>query len=110
VSADHFQPGTTLFQRYARCSWTISVSTGNLDFTSPLSFFRATLTSKSQAQYTDEVRLTVPMNGKKKKRAGSPANGADEPMDAMLLDRIGEGGLDGVIGVGSSSESHYEGA
>ncbi len=84
---------------------------GTLNFISPLTSFRANLSSKSQAQYSDEVRLSVPTTGeKKKKRAGSPVSassdaGVEEPMDAMMLDRVAEGGLEGVIGLGGSSES-----
>ncbi|ORY33951.1 hypothetical protein BCR39DRAFT_230785 [Naematelia encephala] len=125
-------PGTPLFQRYARCPWTLPTSSNNLDFSSPLSSFRAHLASKSQAQYVDEVRLTVPTiasngHGKKKsKRVGSPSSGRSgsggsdvspehgagdgfEAVDAMVLDRVVEGGLDGVIGVGTSRLVGFDG-
>ena len=51
------------------------------------------------------------MESKKKKRAGSPVvvAGSEEPMGAMILDRVGEGGLEGVIGVGASRESEDNG-
>ncbi|CAD6564705.1 MAG: hypothetical protein TREMPRED_000250 [Tremellales sp. Tagirdzhanova-0007] len=107
-------PGTPLFQRYSRAPWTIPVSSGTLDFTCPLASFRINLTSKSQTRYTDEVRLTVPTTGKKKTRASSPAEpratvGEEEPLDTMMLDRVGEGGLDGVIGVGGSRLLGFDG-
>jgi hypothetical protein len=49
--------------------------------------------------------------GSEGKVGGEPTNaeeGAGEP-DAMLLDRIGEGGLDDVVGVGTSRLVGFEG-
>ncbi|KAK8864448.1 hypothetical protein IAR55_001697 [Kwoniella newhampshirensis] len=135
-------PGTPLFQRYARCPWTLPTPSGSLDLTSTTHAFRSHLSSKSPSQYIDEVRLTVPsrstlnsaaiMNGKKgKKKGGSPASansGTDtglngrrtpvsdleeredtDPPDAMVLDRVVEGGLEGVIGVGPSRLLGFDG-
>ncbi|WRT66421.1 uncharacterized protein IL334_003377 [Kwoniella shivajii] len=120
-------PGTPLFQRYARCPWFLptesgaSSSSGQLDSTSSSNAFRSNLSSSSSnisEEYVDEIRLTVPTpppektngnvngngttTGKKKKRNGSPAN-------AMMLDRLVEGGLDGVSGLSPSRLIGFDG-
>ncbi|WWD17252.1 hypothetical protein CI109_101690 [Kwoniella shandongensis] len=129
-------PGTPLFQRYARCPWTLSTPSSSLDLTSSTSAFRSHLSSKSSSQYTDEIHLIVPTppvsipsaaggkKGKKKNGSSSPASSGadtpdlgkssngrvgDDPPDAMVLDRVVEGGLEGVIGVGPSRLLGFDG-
>nr|XP_019046369.1 hypothetical protein I302_05113 [Kwoniella bestiolae CBS 10118]OCF25299.1 hypothetical protein I302_05113 [Kwoniella bestiolae CBS 10118] len=112
-------PGTPLFQRYARCPWILPISSGNLDMTSPLRSFRSNLSKSEKSQeYVVE----------KKKRGGSPntnnsseneSNSAtkgrddrkeeDEQGDAMILDRLVEGGLEGVSNLGPSKLVGFDG-
>ncbi|KAK4684206.1 hypothetical protein P7C73_g5990, partial [Tremellales sp. Uapishka_1] len=111
-------PGTPLFQRYARCPWTLPSSSGSLDYTSPLSAFRSNLTSK--VAY-DEIQLALPpmpvvVSGKKSKKRTPSPNDVDTapptpetPLDAMILDRVVEGGLEGVVGMGCSKLIAFEG-
>jgi hypothetical protein len=167
------QPGTPLFQRYARCPWTLPTSTTPLDLASPLSLFRKALpagsasggggdapsylspSAASATSASGSGTLSVGETGtvgagksakrdKGKKRATSPtgksassrassaqsaqSTGSSIPEqkspgdgegggaegegdnegkvatapDAMILDRTGEGGMDGVIGMGQS--------
>lgn len=139
--ADTLQPGTPLFQRYARCPWHLKISAGELDYTSPVSSFFANLSPGSAPEYSEPTQhLSIPVSsapateGKKKKRGGSPStptgtsvtstetqiklngkaiddktkklgNGQPAAADAMVLDRMGEGGLEGVTGLSTSSES-----
>ena len=121
-----------MFQRYARCPWLIPCESGDsLSYTSSLAAFRAALSLQTQETsqgYHDETILAVPVSierpgstsGKKKKKktsssvenevvaaeqSSSGSKGVtDSEEDAMVLDRTVEGGLDGVIGLGSSRE------
>ncbi|WWC70041.1 uncharacterized protein I206_103985 [Kwoniella pini CBS 10737] len=111
-------PGTPLFQRYAKCPWTITTSSGQLDSTTPSNVFRSHFSSSQNVEeYIEQLKLTVPspsptpdneINGnsvnrkKNKKRNGSPNN-------AMILDRLVEGGLDGVSGLGASKLIGFNG-
>ncbi|KAL1411568.1 hypothetical protein Q8F55_002532 [Vanrija albida] len=116
-------PGTPQFQQYARCPWVIKSDTVELDLTSPLSAFRSQLSATAPAAAPSNhltvepeapPRTSTP-GGRKKNKSRSqtpldpaaattaPTTGAaDVPADAMVLDRTVEGGLDGVVGMGSS--------
>ena len=148
--ADIEQPGTPLFQRHARCPWTLPTSSGALTHSSPLSSFRAHFSGESASP----VHLQVPTSntpsgpnnngttsnvGKKNKNsknqnqnrnpspsisdhsdsseikstgrglsthphgtaAGQETSGE---ADGMILDRVVEGGLDGVENLSPSRE------
>ena len=98
------QPGTPLFQRYARCPWQLNTPSTTLSHTSSLSAFQAGLSGQPQTQapaYTDEITLSVPApeprqsgssgNGKKKKRNISPASAASSVgSEAKLSETLGK--------------------
>ncbi|OXG40592.1 hypothetical protein C360_00364 [Cryptococcus neoformans Bt15] len=106
-------PGTPLFQRYARCPWTVSTSSGTLNLTSSVATFHSSLFPRA-SQYEEEIdgqKSSISdktrkasksgAGGTKKKRYGEPP--------VMVLDRVVEGGLDGVMNVGESRLIGYEG-
>ncbi|TXT07178.1 hypothetical protein VHUM_03348 [Vanrija humicola] len=102
-------PGTPQFQQYARCPWSISADTAELDFTSPLSAFRSHLSEAPGAaprsnHLTVEPEGTNTSAGKRRNKSRSQT-----PTDAMVLDRTVEGGLDGVVGMGSSQLVGFDG-
>ncbi|WVQ80750.1 hypothetical protein IAT38_002855 [Cryptococcus sp. DSM 104549] len=126
-------PGTPLFQRYARCPWTLSTPSATLDLTSPSSAFRTHLSlstkysenltnpGASPLERDDSPASTASgdsgRSGKKgsKLKPNGKANGKvaekkEEPEPAaMVLDRVVEGGLEGVIGVGESRLLGFDG-
>ncbi|WOO80610.1 uncharacterized protein LOC62_03G004136 [Vanrija pseudolonga] len=126
-------PGTPQFQQYARCPWVVNSDAIELDFTSPLSSFRTHLSGATPAAAPPpSSHLTVESEGpsrtgtpagkkKNKSRSQTPSEAptvattttraapADVPADAMVLDRTVEGGLDGVVGMGSSQLVGFDG-
>ncbi|WWC94200.1 hypothetical protein V866_001040 [Kwoniella sp. B9012] len=131
-------PETPLFQRYARCPWILPTPSGQLDLTSKVSAFRSHLSKSDKSEeYVEQIRLSVPTpppagnggggGGKKKKRNGSPNSAAmsenesskntsttkeeerEEEGDAMILDRLVEGGLDGISNLGQSKLIGFDG-
>jgi hypothetical protein len=90
------QPGTTLFQRYARCPWTLpSTESANLTYTSTLAAFTSALSPVpgDTKGYTDDNLFSAPTPApasatierpgstsgkKKKKKSQSPANGEQQ--------------------------------
>lgn len=120
------KPGTPAFQTHARCPWTLPTPSGGLDHTSPLSSYKAQFTGEPAKE---EISLKVPESNKKKGKKGSPGpssmndigdvldnakrvethNGAGErgESEGMILDRVVEGGLNGVEGMSPSRMSLF---
>jgi hypothetical protein len=82
-SVSHSQPGTALFQRYARCPWTITSTS-----THPSITFRSTLDSASSGLSSPTSSSEITRN--------------HDRLTTMSLDRTDEPGLEGVINVGTS--------
>jgi hypothetical protein len=117
---DH-QPGTPAFQTHARCPWSLPTPSGSLNHTSPLSSYKAHFNGETPEKEGISFKVPEP---KKKGKKGSPGpssfndggilenvKGADtgtgkkEESDGMILDRVVEGGLDGVEGMSPSRMS-----
>lgn len=116
------KPGTPAFQTHARCPWTLPTPSGSLDHTSPLSSHKAHFNGEMPTE-KEEISLKVPEQ-KKKGKKGSPGPsslndggilenvkamkeemGKKENSEGMILDRVVEGGLDGVEGMSPSRMS-----
>jgi len=117
------QPGTPAFQTHARCPWTLPTPSAPLDHTSPVSSYKAYFAGEPEKE---EISLKVP-EPKKKGKKGSPGPssldngdalesikkgviaqegmGKKEDSEGMILDRVVEGGLDGVEGMSPSRKS-----
>jgi hypothetical protein len=112
------QPGTPAFQTHARCPWSLPTPSGSLDHTSPLSSYKAHFNRETPEK--EGISLKVP-EPKKKGKKGSPGPsslndggilenvkaikegmGKKEDSEGMILDRVVEGGLEGVEGMSPS--------
>ena len=124
---DH-QPGTPAFQTHARCPWHLPTPSGTLDHTSLLSSYKSHFTGGSAEKEEISLKVPEPATSKKKGKKGSSGpsslndNGAilenlkrsdkgnetkkmDTESEGMILDRVVEGGLEGVEGMPPSRMS-----
>ncbi|GFZ43882.1 hypothetical protein JCM24511_01602 [Saitozyma sp. JCM 24511] len=107
-------PGTPLFQRYARCPWTLPTSTTPLDLASPLSLFRKAFPANT-ASGRDAQSYLSPSGASAASASTASVSGTvstsigESAPDAMILDRTGEAGMDGVIGMGQSRLVGFKG-
>ncbi|KIR40578.1 hypothetical protein I313_03229 [Cryptococcus deuterogattii Ram5] len=106
-------PGTPLFQRYARCPWTVSTSAGTLNLTSSVATFHSSL-SLRPSQYEEEIdeqKSSASDEIRKASKSGTSRTKKKRSLEppVMVLDRVVEGGLEGVMNVGESRLIGYDG-
>lgn len=120
-TTDRLQPGTPLFQRYARCPWSIASSSSkatpsphskspsrgeSLTFTSTVASLAAGRSSGEEGAFVNGSATGISeeeVSGRERREAKRDSSAVDgKEGRVMLLDRVGEGGLDGVIGLGTS--------
>lgn len=86
----------------------MSTSAGTLNLTSSVATFHSSL-SLRPSQYEDETDEQKSSNSDETRKASKNGTGRTKKKKsveppAMVLDRVVEGGLDGVMNVGESSE------
>nr|ODN97572.1 hypothetical protein L204_02990 [Cryptococcus depauperatus CBS 7855] len=97
------EPGTPMFQQYARCPWVLSTTSGALNLASPSTPFGAA-SDPDPSQYIDskEKQERHQKRGISRKVAGEAITKDSGKVPMMVLDRAVEGGLEGVQNVGES--------